>query len=211
MHFDNLLFLLLVLVAILLRTLARAASKAGKRPNQTQRRSTSTPPPVSRAPVESDAERIRKFLEALGQPQDTPPPRPVAPRPTYQKPIMMPRGRPPIDSPLPPLTTRPPDLPTTIERHLQTTIQPRARTFAPPSAPEKITFEITTEAPAELPPVVKARIERAPPAPPRDQTEAKIDIVTMLASRSGLRDLIVLREILGPPRSFQPLDVIGTI
>jgi len=211
MHFDNLLFLLLVLVAILLRALARAASKAAKRSNQTQRRSTSTPPLVPRAPVESDAERIRKFLEALGQPQDMPPPRPVAPRPTYQKPITMPRARPPIGSPLPPLTTGPPDLPTTTERPLQPAVPPPARTFVAPPVAETKPYQITTEAPPELPPVVKARRERAPPSPRRDQIEAKIDIVTMLASSSGLRDLIVLREILGPPRSFQPLDVIGTI
>jgi hypothetical protein len=210
MHFDNLLFLLLVLVAVLLRVLASAANKASKRANKTQRRSTSTPPPVPREPVESDADRIRKFLEALGQPPDTPPLRPVAPRPTYQKPITIPHVPPPIGSPLPPLTTRPPDLPETMERPVQTAPQPRARTFAPPPVAETTPYQITTEAPPEMPPVVKARIERAPSPPRRDQTEAKIDIITMLASPSGLRDLIVLREILGPPRSFQPLDLVGT-
>jgi hypothetical protein len=37
--------------------------------------------------------------------------------------------------------------------------------------------------------------------------ELKTDIATLLASKSGLRDAIILREIFGPPRSLQALDL----
>ena len=39
--------------------------------------------------------------------------------------------------------------------------------------------------------------------------DLKTDIATLLASKSGLRDAIILREIFGPPRGLQALE-IGT-
>src|SRR5262249_50255699 len=80
-HLDSLLFLLLVVVAVFFQLLAKAAGKTGK--NQTRQPSTSiprTPPPIPRAPTESNEEKIRKFLEALGQPPTAKPPPPVLPR-----------------------------------------------------------------------------------------------------------------------------------
>src|SRR3954454_13151394 len=79
---DNLLFFLLVAAAALFQLLSKAISKAKKSdsndtpssPTQEARRST------QRAPAESDADRIRKFLEALGQPPSSTPPSPVVPR-----------------------------------------------------------------------------------------------------------------------------------
>ncbi len=38
--------------------------------------------------------------------------------------------------------------------------------------------------------------------------EPRTDIAMLLASRSGLRDAIVLREILGPPRGLRMLDLL---
>src|SRR5438128_10417391 len=83
MHLDNLLFILLIAMAALFRLLASQAGDTKKRSQKPDQRSTATPrpdQPVRRAPVESDEERIRKFLEALGQPSTSRPPSPVAPR-----------------------------------------------------------------------------------------------------------------------------------
>src|SRR5438876_4995737 len=79
---DNLLFFLLIAVAALFQLLSKAVSKAGKSDsNETSSLPRpQTPRPIQRAPRESDADRIRKFLEALGQPPSSTPPAPVLPR-----------------------------------------------------------------------------------------------------------------------------------
>src|SRR5437660_8933492 len=97
LHLDNLLFLLFVALAIFFQILTRVASKGRRRPGDTTRRST--PPSQISRPLTSDAEepdeqRVRKFLEALGQPTTSKPPAPLPSRPTYQRPLR---------SPLPPL------------------------------------------------------------------------------------------------------------
>src|SRR5581483_4607122 len=86
-HFDNLLVLFFFAAAILFQILTKAASKGRRRPPQTRGRSTSPSQaarPLSTEQEETDQERIRKFLEALGQTPTSKPPPPVQPRPTYQ-------------------------------------------------------------------------------------------------------------------------------
>src|SRR5437879_42926 len=80
LHLDNLLFILLIAMAVLLRLLASKAGEPKKESQQPGQASTSAPPPLPRAPAESDEERIRKFLEALGQPTTSKPPPPATPR-----------------------------------------------------------------------------------------------------------------------------------
>src|SRR6266568_7185473 len=83
MHFENLLFILLIAMAALLRLLATKAGNAKKEPQKVDQGPTITPKigeSIRRARVESDEERIRKFLEALGQPTTAKPPPPIVPR-----------------------------------------------------------------------------------------------------------------------------------
>jgi hypothetical protein len=216
LHLDNLLFLLFVALAIFFQILTRAATKGRRRPGDTTRRSTSPSQmsrPISGDADETDEQRIRKFLEALGQPTTSKPPAPVAPRPTYQKPTVLPHVPPPLRSPLPPLTTRPPDLPREIRLPGQTPPTREARTFQPRVA-EAPAFEVQ-QGPALLVPlpIIKTAAEAyaMETKPIAKSADARIDIATLLRSTSGLRDAIILREIFGPPRSLQPLDLVGSV
>ena len=194
-HFENLLFLLLLAVAFLFQLLTKAASKASR--DQTKRASTSTrgmPPPSPHAPTESDAERIRKFLEALGQPPTSRPPPPVVPR---------------TDIPLRPVApVRPSPIPTL--RNILT--RKTRQAFETPKTPRAASsFEIH-EAPPPLAPTdsIKSPVEAyaMATAPKAKVTGSGADIATLLHSTAGLRNAIIVREIFGPPRSLQPFDPI---
>lgn len=213
MHFDNLLFLLLVLVAALFRWLTSAANKAAKKSNEeSARRSTSAPQtsaPAPSVPVDSDENRIRKFLEALGQPPGAHPP-----------PIVQPRTNVP---PRPVAPVRPPPTPFSIPQgRLARKILPRETPTPPPQEKKFVPF---VPQPA-TPPVFEVQAETvAAPVPPAiiktpledyvAVTQEKIpperkEIRLLLKSASGLREAIILREIFGPPRGLQPLDAIGS-
>ena len=217
-HFDNLLVLLFFGIAIFFQLISAAASKKRKRPGETRPESTS-PPQTSREieteEEQSDEDSIRKFLEALGQPTTSKPPTPAQPRPTYRKPVVLPHVG-PIGSPLPPLTTRPPDLPEQSELpreiRLPQQIPPirRAKTFRPvtPEAPFEVqrgSEALKTAAPITTP----AEAYAVATKPATIKVPAKSDFATLLRSTSGLRDAMILREIFGPPRSMQPLDLVG--
>jgi hypothetical protein len=207
--FDNLLVLLFFGMAIFFQLLT-AATKKRKRSGDAPPRSTSpsqTTRPLETEDEETDEERIRKFLEALGQPTDAKPPPPVARRPTYQKPIVAQAEllkRRWVSTPLPPLTTQPPDLPPEISRPIP--VAPKsARKLFKPRAAEPSTFEVQ-----QAPPRVREAEVKSASQPAAAQTAAKrVDISTLLRSTSGLRNAMILREIFGPPRSMQPLDPVG--
>jgi hypothetical protein len=202
-NFDNLLFLLLVAVAVLFQFLAKTAGKTGK--DQTKRTSTPrTPTPMRRAPTESDDDRIRKLLEALGQPPTSRPPPPVVPR---------------TDIPLRPLApVQPPNSPFSQLRREKS----RKREIIPKEIPpprsvrgaEKMVppaFEVH-EGPLPIapPPIFKAPAKTYAGVTPTitKAEKPRTDIATLLASTSGLRDAMILREILGPPRGLRMLDLL---
>ena len=210
-HLENLLFLLLLVLAGLFQLLGRAARKTnGEEEESTPRPAPRMPKPIPRAPAQSDEERIRKFLEALGQPPASTPPPPVVPRTNIP-----PRPLAPVQPPIPRawkvireerrkryvvLRESPPQgTVTSVEK-----IFPPATTGAP-------AFEVHEgPLPVEPPPIIKAPVEAyaAATRPIAKGAELKTDIATLLASKSGLRDAIILREIFGSPRSLQPLDLL---
>ena len=80
----------------------------------------------------------------------------------------------------------------------------------PPAAPA---FEVHEALPVELqqPPIIKTPVEAyaAPQAfGVAKRADFKMNIATLLASKSGLREAILLREILGPPRGLQAFDLL---
>src|ERR1700730_15201485 len=194
-----------------------AANKATK--DSSEDESTSTPSTASpsrtvpHAPADSDEERIRKFLEALGQPPGSRRPPPVTQqRPTYQKPVVLPHVG-PFKSPLPPLTTRPPDLPRKETLPRQITQPPyEEKTFKP--KPSTATFEVheATATPASEPPLpIKSPAEAYAIAtqPKIMPATSELNIISLLRSPSGLRSAIILREVFGPPRSLQDVDLVS--
>jgi len=211
-HLDNFLFLLFVAIAILFQLLTRAATKTRRRTGgDLKRRSTATPETPRMAPPqaeESDEDRIRKFLEALGQPTTSKPPPPIA-----QRPIVLPRS---MRSPLPPLTTRPPESepdwrsPRQVPTPAQTPAQPERRVYQPKVA-ETVAFEVHHGPPPITEGEVREAFQKTTQSLIPKPMEGKIDITLMLHSSSGLRNAIILREIFGPPRSMQPLDLVGSV
>ena len=204
-HLDNLLFLLLVAVAVLFQFLAKAAGKTGK----DQTKSTPiprTPTPMRRAPTESDEDRIRKLLEALGQPPTSRPPPPVVPRRDIPS-----RPLAPVQPPISPFS----QLRREKSRKRETTPKeippPRTARGAEKMVPPAFEVQEGT-LPLAPPQIFKAPAETyAGVTPTIAKAEGlRTDIATLLASTSGLRDAIILREILGPPRGLRTLEFIGT-
>ena len=214
-HLDNFLFLLFIAVAIFFQLLTRAANKAGRRGgDDPNRRSTPLPqtPRAAREPLEqTEEDRVRKFLEALGQPTTSKPPSPAAQHPTYEKPVVLPKRVFQNPYQLPPLTTRPPDWqsaetssPREQPASERNVVQPKA------DAPA---FE-AVEGPPPLPPIAEVAVAGSLPTPTQlsaKPVETKTNVRSLLTTPSGLRDAIILREIFGPPRSLQPLDLVGNV
>jgi hypothetical protein len=208
-HLENLLFLLLVAVAALFQLLAKTAGKTSK--DQTKRPSTPrTPAPLQRAPTESDEERIRKFLEALGQPPTSRPPPPVVPRTDIP-----PRPLAPVQPPMSPLSQLRREKPRKRDVIPKEIPPPRPVTGAEEIFPQKITgapaFEVH-EGPLPIapPPIFKTPAEAyaAGIGTIANTEKPRPHIATLLASTSGLRDAMILREILGPPRGLQSIDLM---
>ena len=202
-HLDNWLFLLLIAVAVLFQFLAKAAGKSAK-DQKKQTPTAQTPRRIQRAPTESDEDRIRKLLEALGQPPTSRPPPPVVPR-TY----IEPRPLAPVKPPMSPLSqlrrekqrkreTIPKEIPAPQPvMALEKTVSPA---FEVHEGPLPIAPSAATKTPEEVYAQVTATITKA--------EDSRIGIAILLASTSGLRDAMILREILGPPRGLRMLDLL---
>jgi hypothetical protein len=199
-HLENLLFLLLLVMAGLFQLLGRAARKAS---TEDEAKPTSKPPlrmpkPIPRAPVESDEERIRKFLEALGQPPASRPPPPVIARTDIPARPLAPVQPPTVHLPSPWKVTR-------EERRKRRVILRES----PPLSTETRTKEIVTR---KIAGAQTFEIHEGPllvePPPTATRGVAKGEelerhMPRLIVSTSGLREAIILREILGPPRGLR--------
>src|SRR3954451_18406735 len=196
MHFENLFFILLGLAFVILRWLTQRAadSKRNSQGNEPER--------PTRAPAETDEERVRRFMEALGNPVGSKPPPKVTPRPLQQqRTILAEAKRQEFERQaklprktiwtggLPPLTTTP----------------------APPPAAKRVTLpQLITNAPlaqktpGQFPPTATYVAATRQPKP----LARPLDLQSLLSSPDGLRNAVLLREILGPPRGVKPLDAV---
>ena len=212
---DNLIFLVLIAVAALFQLLSKAVSKQGKgdsnKPASPPK--PQTPRPIQRAPLEADADRIRKFLEALGQPPSSTPPPPVLPRSNIPPRPLAPVQPPPVIPGVWRLPRERREKPDVSQRESAPLEQPRGlEQIVPPlaPAPARTAFEVHEELPVELQqlPIMKTPVEvyAAAARPTVKTADFKTDIATLLASKSSLREVILLREILGTPRGLQATD-----
>ena len=208
---DNLLFFLLIAVEALFQLLSKAVNKARKSDSNETSSSPGpqTPRPIQRAPRESDVDRIRKFLEALGQPPSSIPPSPVLPRtdipPRRLAPVQPPPVIPGVRR-LPRERAEKPDVSQTESNRIE---QPgRLQEIAP--VPVAATFEVHEALPVEpqQPSNIKTPVESDATASQvlAKRAGSKKNIATLLGSKSSLREAILIREILGPPRGLQALD-----
>jgi hypothetical protein len=213
---DNLLFLLLIVAAALFQLLSKAISKARKSDSN----ETSSAPrpqtarPIQRAPRESDADRIRKFLEALGQPPSSTPPAPVLPRTDIPPRRLAPVQPPPVIPGVWRLPRERAEKSDVSQRESAPREQPnRSQKIVPPpvTPPTAPAFEVHEALPVELqPPIIKKPVEAyaAVTQAVVKRADFNMNIATLLASKSSLREAIILCEILGQPRGLQTLDLL---
>lgn len=186
---DHPIILIIVVAAALLRWLSQKSDSGKPDPE----RPTVPDQPIPRGgETQTEEERIRRFLEALGQPPGSKPPPKVASKRETQ-PRIFPK--------LPPLTTAPPPLPTsqTPAASPPPPLPIQRRVFTPAVVQEH-GFEVRdlgAQASSDL--VLDARRTTAEPQ----------SFLFKLRSTQDLRSAIVLREIFGPPRSLQALDPIS--
>ena len=188
--FDHPWVVLIIAVVALVRWLLQAKSAA---------RDTETPPPPSEpiqrgSETQTEEERIRRFLEALGRPAGSAPPKKVTPRPRQVAPQIFP--------PLPRLKTSPPPLPE----------EPSIPAPTPPPLPLELASPralSTLEAGFEVRDLARQTSGEPPPESPR-ASGFRFDPRVKLGTPQDLRTAIVLREIFGPPRSLQPVDLTGS-
>ena len=219
MHFDqNLIFIIIAAIVGISRLIARISEESKKRsqrPPQPPRAPGPRPEytqPVQRAQPKTDADRIREFLEALGQPAGTAPPPKVEPR--RQIP---PRPLAPVQPPASMRPFRKPEFRTWKEQMKEIVVVQQPTEPVPPKIKRVVIPSVPLAIPAEANEpgawIAQELAETAPAtakmAASTDQPGPRATAETLwkqnLRSQDSLRTAIILREIFGPPRGLQSL------
>jgi hypothetical protein len=197
------LFLVVMLVFGLINWLANKA-KEGKAPPP---RPNAPPRPSVPQSGDPEAERMRRFLEALGVPSDaTEAPAPPVARTPMPRPAPVARRAAPPPLPAP---DRSLDEADTTTEPVERIRLPELRTVEVPEF-QTVSSRITADSGAEFV-TVSSGISAVPTvaplaeivAAPRSSDALSVALRQALRSPTDLRAAFVLREVLGPPRSLQ--------
>jgi hypothetical protein len=216
MRFDqNILFVIIVAIVGIFRLISRIAGNVRE---QSQRNKPgSTPPPSresralpSRSKPKSDEERVREFLEALGQPAGTKPPPRMMPRTNLPPRPLAPVQPPPSMRPFSPVI-----LPAPEQRRKKIAAPQERRQSHIETKPVVIQpAAVTTPAEANQPGswIRVAELSQAPTIAPigpaygvQATGSAEVNWKNALRSAASIRSAIILREILGPPRALEEI------
>ena len=111
---------------------------------------------------------------------------------------------PPFASPLPPLVTRPPDIPPQIPAETVAPAVEHRQIHAPLAESQ---FQVhDAKALSEPAAVVGSATLSEAKAQPQPATPQSIDVKTLLRSTLGLRGAMIVREILGQPRGLREFE-----
>src|SRR6266513_1055165 len=211
MHWDqNIIFIIIAAIIGISRLVSRI-SEESKKQSQRRRQPPQRPPPqpeipqpVQRTRPKTDEERVREFLEALGQPAGAAPPSKIQPRTqTPSRPLA------PVQ---PPASVRPfgkPEFRTWREQAKEIVVLQQPTKIAPPQI-KRVVVPAEASKPgawieqeqAQTAAATKLAIARADDQP---SIRASADAIwkRTLRSPDAVRTAIVLREIFGPPRGVQ--------
>jgi hypothetical protein len=211
MHFDqNIIFIIIAAIIGISRLVSRISENARKQDQRKPPPRAQAPPtaqPVQRTPPKTDEQRVREFLEALGQAPGSTPPAKVQPRTQIP-----PRPLGPVQ---PPASMRPfakPQFRTWREQAKEIVVLQQPTKIAPPEIKRVVVPPGPAEASepgawiaqeqAQTGAATKMVIARADDQP---SVRASADAIwkRTLRSSDGVRTAIVLREIFGPPRGVQ--------
>ena len=220
MHWDqNIIFIIIAAIIGISRLVSRISEESKKQSQRRRQPPQSAPPrpqipqPIQRTRPKTDEERVREFLEALGQPAGAAPPPKAQPR--RQIP---PRPLAPVQ---PPASVRPfgkPEFRTWREQAKEIVVLQQPTKIAPPEI-KRVVVPSVVPAEANEPDMwiapeqaqtgaaTKIAIARTDDQP---SVRASADTIWKQALRSpnAARTAIILRKIFGPPRGVQSSNFV---
>ncbi len=184
--------------------IARMIANAGKGPGDGP-----FPPgrPAPR-PSETEEERLRRFMEAVGLPPDAKAPPPVQPRNNPVPPGPLPQVSLP-NAPFPPGRLRRAPAQQPAQRGIPPVAPPALRKAAPQAGqPAPVSLAVAAvPMPSPSRPLASKR-----PAPEADAPPAAVPAGALLArlrDPTSIRQAVILREVLGPPKALQEPGILS--
>ena len=215
MHFDqNIIFIIIAAIIGISRLVSRI-SEESKKQSQGRRQPPPQPPqtpqPIRRIQPKTDEERVREFLEALGQPAGAAPPPKALPRaqipPRPLAPVQPPASMRPFAKPVFRTWKEQAKEIVALQQPAKAAPPESRRIVVPPPVPAEANEPGTWIEQAQTPAGTKMSIARTDDQP---SVRASADTIWKQALRSpdAARTAIILREIFGPPRCVQSSNFV---